>query len=81
MYSEFLTDIEILCSNSNLTGEEKDAVLSFAMDNCDKLQIKAAENELLSSAFRKFKMSDLYIKFREYLKAKKSYNTDFDGEN
>lgn len=81
VYSEYLTDIEVLCTNAGLTEGERDAVLSFARDNCDKLQTQAKGNVLLVSAFKKFRESNLYLNFLNYIKTPKSWNPDFDGEN
>ena len=81
MYSEYRTDIELLCLKACLTEIEKEAVVSFALANCDKLQAKAEKNKLLQSAFRKMKNNNLFSKFMKCVKAPKSWNTDFDGEN
>lgn len=81
MYSEYITDIEVLCKNAGLTKKEHDAVLSFARDNSDKLQTSAKGNDLLVSAFNKFRKNNLYVNFLDYIRTPKSWNTDFDGEN
>lgn len=80
MYGEYLTDIEVLCTKAALTNEERDAVLSFAKENCDKIQVTIKE-ELLKSAFQKMGNNSLLLKFLEYFLTPKSWNTDFDGEN
>lgn len=81
MYSEYRTDIELLCQKADLTESEKEAVVSFALANCDKLQAKAEEDEALQKAFRKMINNNLYGKFKECIKTPKSWDTDFDGEN
>lgn len=80
MYSEYLTDLYVLMSKASLSEEEYIALVNFSRDNCDRFTNEPINNTV-KSAFRKLKNCGVFPDYTRIMKAPKSWNLDFDGEN
>lgn len=80
MFSEYLTDIGVLCNKAGMTTEESDALYRFAKSVADN-SLMNENKEILGSIYSKIVQCGLGNDLLKSIMTPKSWDMDFDGEN